>query len=1142
MKKKSSDNEQSPSKRFYQRRSVKILASLFLLVLVVRLSLPIGIKIYLTNWLENNGADSASIEKVRFGPFMGTAGLEGVTIEKAGKTVFSNSTIFVDIGLRNLLGHTALIQKATLEDVVIDMAQNEDGSYRIASYTLQAGKKEQPVEETVETVVVDAEKEDVSWMFFANEITLQNVTVRYSQPTLDVELVIEEAHIEKFNTDPTNLDGSLMVRARVNDAPVHIDMEKFIFSPYLDLEGSVKVEDFLLDGLALLLQNALNSFSGVAGLDGRVAFSLKDGATMSVSYDGSIGLADGNIGGTNWATGGTVSWDGKASFGMNSGEMEVVTDGDLQALKASFDIPQPLIDIDNSDILISGKTEVQIAEEVTVDTTASLTLAPTTYLANGFQTGAGDASWAGRIQVNTGTEQKGLGVLAEGKISIAEPVLDMDMEKGQMEIGNGLLAWDGKVEYRKGAGDAGDEVLAKGKLEGEGTFFRLPEAVDFSQKQLVLDGETTVSIGQPLAVQYAGDFSLAETAVEVGNMSIGDDGLKWSGKVGYQLADRGQAIDLNGLLEGSGISFGMAGPGLEVVQKQLEFQPEFSLQLGEKPTFEGKIGLRGADLAVDLESAPLVTLEQVAAEGFSGDGSGGFQGQALNFEKLVLHSSNKIPVQGEIPGISITGIQSPDLMSATVEKITVSKPAVKNSDGMKRLAELEHIVADNVSVDKDLTASVERIVVDQGTFLSEEDKDALATLKQLLVEKIGYSPSEGLSCDAVTLDSVYGNIYMAKKEQGQPEPEKNEETEQVTEKAEPSAIPVKINRIDVVGESGVKYADPNLHRTFITTMNVDSLEVRDLDLTQPDKPFTYSLKGAIDKYTPVKVSGQVAPLAQELFIEQEATIHNLSMLHISPYSVEAIGIFFPTGMMNFTSSLKIGEGMIDMDNNLVISDISVEEVQGDLAAELNNQLPVPFDLAMTMLKDGEGKIDLDVPINGKLAEMNIGIADIIWTPLSNAITIAVTPYLAYTALGPAGALTYFGTKLGKKMFETKLPTLEFEPGETGLTDEHRKKLDKAGKKIAKELKNSGDDSKAFIICAKVSVAELTTVSRDTEENQEVFRNEEIRRELFKLGESRALAVKDYLTATHEIPAEKLEVCNPGLNFDETAKPKIEFMQ
>ena len=205
-------------------------------------------------------------------------------------------------------------------------------------------------------------------------------------------------------------------------------------------------------------------------------------------------------------------------------------------------------------------------------------------------------------------------------------------------------------------------------------------------------------------------------------------------------------------------------------------------------------------------------------------------------------------------------------------------------------------------------------------------------------------------------------------------------------------------------------------------------------------------------------------------------------------------------------------------------------------------MPVPLGLALSMMEASHGIIDLDIPVRGELAEMNVGIWDLIWTPITKSISVAVTPYLAYTALGPAGAITYFGAKLGGKMLTVDIPVLEFEKGSTELTDKHMKELEKAAKIINKELEKAAksEEEVDFTICAKGSVYELTTTSDTKEMNWELENNIKIRKELFKLGETRSLAVKNHLMQAYEVPDEKLLICDPGLIFEEKKKPFIEF--
>ncbi len=436
---KSKQTSKSPP--LWKRRSVKIFAGVLLFTLILSFLTPIGIKLYLQKWLIENGADSATIEKVHLNPFTGVAALKGVDVQKDGRTVFGDSSIFVNIGLRFLLGREAYLQKATLSDLVIDIEQDTD-TLRVGSYSISSREKDatpaQPLKKQDETL---------PWIFQAKEIDLTNVKVFYKTPDLDIKLAIDTAHVERFSTNPDDKDGRLLLKGNINGAPVHLDLTTFQVFPEVSLGGTVNISDFQLDLLAQFLGKYLKPFSGTAAIDGLVDFKMNETADIQVAYDGTIYLDKGDIAGDGWATKGTVNWNGKASFSMDEKLMVVDTDGELRALKASFDMPDPVIDIDNSNIGILGKTKVTIGEEVIVDSQASLDLAPTTFAMDILKSSTGDADWQGSVLVETGTQSKGLLVRTDGKLSIAKPYYAMEIEAKQMEVSNETLQYVGKAHY-----------------------------------------------------------------------------------------------------------------------------------------------------------------------------------------------------------------------------------------------------------------------------------------------------------------------------------------------------------------------------------------------------------------------------------------------------------------------------------------------------------------------------------------------------------------------------------------------------------------------------------------------------------------------------------------------------------------------
>lgn len=1135
--------------RLWKRRSVKLIVSLVLLIAVFLLTLPIGIKLYLQKWLVENGADMAVIEKVQLNAFTGVVGLHGVDIQKDGKTVFGNSTIYLNIGLANIFGREALLQRATLRDVIIDIEQQEDGGLRIGSFTIPQGEKE-PVESPSEAA--GQLEKNIPWIVAFREVNIQNVTVQFRRPDLKVDLVIAEALLEKFTTEPDNKEGALSLKASVNGAPVTLELPTFNFVPQLELKGKIGISKFRLDDLGEFLGAYLGPFSGLASLQGEAAFTMGGEEGMLVTYDGDVDLENGDIGGKAWGTKGTVKYNGMVSFAMDE-DIVIDVDGDLQGLKASFTMPDPVIDIKNADIGIAGKTKVTVGEEVIVDTSAKLRLAPTDFSMDILETSTGDTSWDGIVKVETGTESKGLAVRVDGKLQVAKPAYSMQVGGSLMEVNNDMLTWDGKVAYIMGVGKEGeDQVQTAGTLLGKVVSFSLPGTIQVGQQGVNIDGTTNITLGKKIGVAYKGDITLDATKAEVKGLVIGDKQFTWSGAAEYMIADASQELTLQGDLHADELQVSAQEADLQVRQQALKAKTDFSLQVVPSPAFKGSLGFGGNGLEILSGDLPMLSLAEVSISNAGDNGSGGLVIESIALNSLEIPSSDIVPVQVSVPLIRLADTRSPDLASASIAQLTLAEPKVHDKSGEKQLVGLHAITAHALEVDKDAAVSINRVVAEKGTFLQERGKESLATLGQLGVTEISYSLEQGFACNTVDLDSIYATLLRKKStDAGAEEKHSGDDPGTATgakdstdegadaapeETGTATVLPVKINQINVTGTSGFKFTDESMARIFMTDFLVESLQVRDIDFNHPEQPFSYDLKGMFDKYSPLKVTGKCAPLARNLVVDNTTTLQNYSMLHASPYVVQAIGTYFPEGRLDLSTTMKIADGEIDMKNNLVFKELVAETADDEQAKQLDNKLPIPLSIALPMLRDSDGTIELDVPLHGKLSDINVGISDIVTTALGTAITTAITPYLAYTALGPAGALAFIGAqKIGKAMMSTNLPTLEFEFGQRELTEAHKKILEDVGKTIEKDKKES------FTICAKVGVSELSTVTPG-QASQNSLEHDAIRQELFKLGEARSLAVKGFLLDGFNIKEERLLICNPGVEFKEDVKPIVEFKQ
>ena len=107
-----SSSQKTTRVRFINKRWVKISATVAAVVCFLLLLLPFGAKYYLVQWLENNGADSAVIEKLRYNPFIGSDTIGGFDVHDNKQPRLHHSSLVLDFGLISLFSRDFRLQRA----------------------------------------------------------------------------------------------------------------------------------------------------------------------------------------------------------------------------------------------------------------------------------------------------------------------------------------------------------------------------------------------------------------------------------------------------------------------------------------------------------------------------------------------------------------------------------------------------------------------------------------------------------------------------------------------------------------------------------------------------------------------------------------------------------------------------------------------------------------------------------------------------------------------------------------------------------------------------------------------------------------------------------------------------------------------
>ncbi len=182
------------------------------------------------------------------------------------------------------------------------------------------------------------------------------------------------------------------------------------------------------------------------------------------------------------------------------------------------------------------------------------------------------------------------------------------------------------------------------------------------------------------------------------------------------------------------------------------------------------------------------------------------------------------------------------------------------------------------------------------------------------------------------------------------------------------------------------------------------------------------LDGEVDDYGLARAVGQVDPFDPTGFTEIKLIFRNLDMTRLTPYSATFAGRRIDSGKLSLDLEYNIRKRQLQSENKVVIDKLVLgERVQSPTAKDL------PLDLAIALLEDSDGRIDLGLPITGSLDDPQFSFGGIVWKVITNVLTKVVTaPFRALGALFGGG--------------DEKLESIAFEAGARRLTPPEREKL------------------------------------------------------------------------------------------------------
>lgn len=241
-------------------------------------------------------------------------------------------------------------------------------------------------------------------------------------------------------------------------------------------------------------------------------------------------------------------------------------------------------------------------------------------------------------------------------------------------------------------------------------------------------------------------------------------------------------------------------------------------------------------------------------------------------------------------------------------------------------------------------------------------------------------------------------------------------------------LPLKIGKIAVQG-GVIQFSDRFIKPNYSARLTDIGGRVGALSSGTSDSA-EIDLRGKLDGAAPLQISGRINPLAKELFADIKAEVKGVELSAFSPYAGKYAGYAIDKGKLSLDVRYHIENRQLQAENNLFLDQLTFgAPVPNPDATKL------PLLLAVALLKNGKGEIDLHLPIGGSLDDPQFSIGEVVGKVLGNLLWKTVSAPFAFLA-------SLFGSE------GEELGWLEFDAGRNAIAPAGEEKLQTLAKALA----------------------------------------------------------------------------------------------
>ena len=573
---------------------------------------------------------------------------------------------------------------------------------------------------------------------------------------------------------------------------------------------------------------------------------------------------------------------------------------------------------------------------------------------------------------------------------------------------------------------------------------------------------------------------------------------------------------------------------IDSLQGEVSFDSEFDINLAGSLSIRSTNNIQLADLKLDYQDISQ-SIKKIS-----------WEGDTILSEKAELYAKGRLQIND-----SKTLDNKQKYSISTFDQLTI--------ENLQK--ELE-------------TISFKQLNIKNLQLLNLQKDNRFVSLKEFNIHNATFNTEKStLKVDQVNLDNPQIKVVISKNKavsQLEPllktidnlKPVAEEKSESIKKSKSTDKINIEITNLKLVNPGTLDFTDLSVSPNYKTKLNLNRVDINNLSSTN-NAHFEIALKQA--EYTTFDIKGDGLLLDPSKFMELSATIKQLDLPPVTPYTSNIMGYGMKSGVIDSEIKLKIKNRKIDSNIVLKVDSIEVVETHKKTAEEVSSASGMSIDLAISSLKDDKNVIDLKLPISGNLDKPDFDMSKIINKAMGKAMKSATLSYLKHS-LQPFGSLITLYSLAKKAANHISLPPLLFNTNSLTFKDGQQDLLDKVIKVLSErpglKIKTCGisaleDQTAIKNVLLDAEITRLTALNKETNkkagkkltasESMLIDRSkieiapELIQQKMKDLADNRSAKVKAFFLEKGELQSSRILNCLSATDTEEKSVPSVELL-